>query len=69
MSQRRFVSPFFVAAVQVGLGRSDEAFGALERALEMRDGWILFVEHDPRFDALRTDARFARLVAGMRAGV
>lgn len=29
---------------------------------EMRDGWLLFLNLDPRLSALRSDARFAELV-------
>jgi hypothetical protein len=41
-SQKRYVSPFYLAVVYSGLGRMDEAFLLLDRALEQRTPWLVF---------------------------
>lgn len=64
MSRRRYVAPCGVAVVYAGLGQKDEAFEWLAKALKGRDNTLVFIEVDPRFDALRSDARFAQLVKG-----
>ncbi|MFP5245602.1 MAG: hypothetical protein ACLGH0_02825, partial [Thermoanaerobaculia bacterium] len=46
----------------LGLGRHDEALGALEASLEERNAWMWFLPIDPRYDRLREDPRFAPLV-------
>jgi TolB-like protein len=55
-----------VALVHAALRDSARALEALERAFEERDSTMVNLRHDPRFDLLRTDARYQRLVAQMR---
>jgi DNA-binding winged helix-turn-helix (wHTH) protein/tetratricopeptide (TPR) repeat protein len=64
MSRRRYVAPCGVAIVYAGLGRKDEAFEWLAKALKVRDNTLVLIEVDPRLDALRSDARFAPLIKG-----
>jgi DNA-binding winged helix-turn-helix (wHTH) protein/TolB-like protein len=65
VSRRRYVSPYGMAEDYAGLGRSDEAFEWLGKALKVRDNTLVLVGVDPRLDALRSDARFAQLVKGV----
>jgi hypothetical protein len=51
--------------VLVALGDATPALALLEQAVAQRSARTLFLRHDPRFDALRGDARFARLLDGM----
>jgi pentatricopeptide repeat protein len=63
MGTQKYVSPYNVAVVHAGLGEPDAAFAWLERAYAQRDGWLAgHVNVDPRFDPLRSDARFADLL-------
>jgi serine/threonine-protein kinase len=62
LSQNRYVSPFDFAMIYLGLGNSDTAFEWLERACKARCYELVFLQVDPRFDAVRTDVRFARLL-------
>lgn len=48
-----------LAAVHASLGEPDAAFAALDRALEMRDYWLLALDVDPLLAPLRADVRFA----------
>jgi serine/threonine-protein kinase len=58
--------PYDLALVHAALGARDDAFAALQRAFDERDSTMVNLRHDPRFDSLRTDDRFGRLVAQMR---
>jgi DNA-binding winged helix-turn-helix (wHTH) protein/TolB-like protein/Flp pilus assembly protein TadD len=65
---RRYVSPYTVAAIYTGLGDKDQAFKWLERAYEERDVWLMNLKVDPVFAKLRSDKRFQDLLtrAGLR---
>jgi TolB-like protein/Flp pilus assembly protein TadD len=62
LSKRRYVSSYRVAAIHLGLGETERAFEWLERAVEERDAWLVWLKVDPVLDALRADPRFADLV-------
>jgi len=63
LSQRRYVSPYQMAIVYLGLDDKEQAFQCLEKAYEVRSndfvGWL---KVDPRLDSLRTDPRFTALL-------
>lgn len=62
LSLTREVSPVHFATVHVALGEHDEALRWLERAVEVRSGWLVYLATEPRFDALRDDRRFRELL-------
>src|SRR5205085_898052 len=62
MSERRYVSPYALALIHGGLGQKEECFEWLERAYEIHDGWMIYITVDPRWQSLRSDARFSRIV-------
>ena len=55
-------SPHFLAALYARLGRADEAFRELERGLKERDPWLVYLNVDPFYDNIRSDARFKEVV-------
>jgi TolB-like protein/Tfp pilus assembly protein PilF len=59
---RRYVSPYFIALVHVGLGDTDEAFHWLDTACEHRSDWLVHLKIEPALDPLRSDPRFGKLV-------
>jgi len=61
-SQRRFVSPYGIALIYVGLGDKEQAFAWLNRAYDERDNWLNYLKVEPRLDPLRSDARFTDLL-------
>jgi DNA-binding winged helix-turn-helix (wHTH) protein/Flp pilus assembly protein TadD len=63
LSQRRYVSPYDIAMIHVGLGDHAEAFAALNQAAEERCHWLGYLRVEPQLDALRTDTRFADLLS------
>jgi DNA-binding winged helix-turn-helix (wHTH) protein/TolB-like protein len=58
----QFVSGYDRAAVYAALGRTDEAFAALEEGYQSRAEWIGYLKVDPQMDVLRSDPRYARLL-------
>lgn len=61
-----YVSPAFVAQVHVALGDFDRAFALLEKAREVRSVDLIWIGVRPTFAPLRSDARFAVLLASLR---
>jgi TolB-like protein len=59
LTRHRYVPASCLVPVYTALGDIDEAFAWLARACDERDGWIVYVNVDPRLDGLRSDVRFA----------
>jgi TolB-like protein/Flp pilus assembly protein TadD len=70
MSKSRFVSSYDIALIHSGLGRTEECLEWLNRAYEICDGWMIYITVDPRWQSLRSDPRFSRIVqsVGLAAG-
>ncbi|MGH9804964.1 MAG: winged helix-turn-helix domain-containing protein, partial [Candidatus Acidiferrales bacterium] len=62
LSAQRYVSPFEIALVYIGLGENEGAFEWLEKAYHERSFWLVLLEVEPKFDPLRSDLRFQDLV-------
>jgi tetratricopeptide (TPR) repeat protein len=65
LRDRRTISAGDIAAIHTLLGETDLAFEWLEKAYRDRDSRLPWVKLDPRFDALRADARFEGLLRRM----
>jgi len=63
LSTRRYVPPFDVAVVHAALGERDLAFNWLDKAYEDRHPWLVMLKVTPKVDSLRSDPRFAALLA------
>jgi tetratricopeptide (TPR) repeat protein len=66
-SPKRYISPFYLAVVYSGLGRMDEAFRLLDRALEQREPVMIYCtpyNHD--LVALRRDPRWKPFIDRLR---
>jgi serine/threonine-protein kinase len=61
----RGVVPNGLALIHTGLGEHAEAFEWLERAYQERNGWMAFLQVEPRFDPLREEPRFQDLLRRM----
>jgi serine/threonine-protein kinase len=61
----RYVSPYFMAEVQTGLGHLNEAFEWLERCYTDRAPHMIFLAVEPKLDPLRHGARFEHLLKRM----
>ena len=64
-AQTRYISPGYLAVAYVGLQDRNRAFQCLESPREHPAG-LLFIRVDSIFDPIRTDPRYARLLAELR---
>ncbi|HYR28598.1 MAG TPA: protein kinase, partial [Thermoanaerobaculia bacterium] len=64
-AQNRYISPYDIAVVHVGLGDTQQALAQLRAAVEDRSAWMVFLNVDPRLDALRSEPGFAEIVAAL----
>jgi TolB-like protein/DNA-binding winged helix-turn-helix (wHTH) protein/Tfp pilus assembly protein PilF len=60
-AKQTYIPPFAFALIYTGLGRRDEAFHWLEKALVERSHWRGWFEIIPEFHSLNNDPRFADL--------
>jgi len=64
-STQFYVSSFCAAEIYLGLGETEHAIQSLEQAYEDRARELVMLNIEPRFDPLRSDARFQSLIARM----
>ncbi|MGH9253612.1 MAG: winged helix-turn-helix domain-containing tetratricopeptide repeat protein [Vicinamibacterales bacterium] len=62
LASRRYVSRYHLALAHVGFGDLDSAFTALEQAVVDSDPALVYLAVEPRFEPLRSDARYRRLL-------
>jgi len=62
LSRSRYVTAYGVALVYAGLGDRERAFEWLDKGIEERTHWLVWLKLDPRWDGLRPDPRLAQLV-------
>ncbi len=69
-ARERYVPAYYMAAFHAGGGDREATLEWLEKALEARDNWLVFLRTDPIWDGLRDDSRFIALLAevGFRDG-
>jgi tetratricopeptide (TPR) repeat protein len=63
MSDSAYVTPYGVALVYVGINNLDKTFEWLDKAYADRAHWLVWLKLDPRWDPIRSDKRYAPLVA------
>jgi len=60
-SKHQYISPDNQALIYAGLGEKSKAIEQLQKAYDERAGQLIYLNVDPRFDSLRSDARFQDL--------
>lgn len=55
-----------IAGIYAALGKKQAALDWLEKAVRAREGALVWLQVDPRFDPLRGEARFAAVLRPMR---
>jgi TolB-like protein/DNA-binding winged helix-turn-helix (wHTH) protein len=65
LARSKYVTPYGVALVYAGLGDKNQAFAWLNKALQGRSHWLVWLDRDPRWKGIRSDPRFADLVKGV----
>ena len=61
ISAGKYVSPFLFAIIHAARGEQDLAFLYLDRAVEERCNWLIYLNVDPALDPVRADPRFEDL--------
>jgi len=69
IAKERYVPAYCIAMVHLGLGELEEAMQWLERGYEARDVHMVFLPIDAKWDPLRSDPRFVRLLERCNFGV
>ena len=62
VSREKYVPPYAMAFITLGLGDKDATFAWLERALAVHDVHLIFLTVDPKWDPLREDPRFKSIL-------
>jgi TolB-like protein/Flp pilus assembly protein TadD len=57
-SPRRYVSPYDLAIIHLGMGEFEKAILWLGYACDEHAGWMIYLTVDPRLDVIRPDPRF-----------
>jgi eukaryotic-like serine/threonine-protein kinase len=61
-SKQKYVSPYPLATVYAALGDKDRMFEWLEKVYQERSYYVVWLNIDPVFDSVRSDARFTGLL-------
>jgi serine/threonine protein kinase/tetratricopeptide (TPR) repeat protein len=61
LAKQKYVAPYFLAGIHVGLGENDRAIEYLEKSYEERSHWLIYLHIDPSMDGLRNNPRFQDL--------
>lgn len=61
-ARERYVPPYAISLIHAGLGQHESALEALEEALKAHDVHLSFLACDPKWDELRSDTRFGRIL-------
>jgi DNA-binding SARP family transcriptional activator len=62
LSRTQYVTSYAVALVHVALGQPDSAFVWLNKAVDERTHWMLWLNRERRWDPIRSDPRFRAIV-------
>jgi tetratricopeptide (TPR) repeat protein len=65
LSKQRYVSPFYIASIYVGIGQKDQAFEWFEKGYDEHDHAMETLKVDPMLDNVRSDPRFKALLKKM----
>ena len=64
-SKQRYVAPYDMAAVYIGLEEKEQALKYLEMAYVDHSCWMIWLRIDPRFDSIRGDPRYQDILRRM----
>jgi TolB-like protein/Tfp pilus assembly protein PilF len=62
LAKQKYVAPYFLAGIHIGIGENDHALEYLERAFEEKSHWLIYLHVDPSMDTLRDDPHFEDLL-------
>lgn len=62
LSREKYVAPYFLAGIHIGLKDDNRAIECLEKAHQERSHWLIYLHMDPSMDSLRYNRRFQNLL-------
>jgi len=62
LAKQKYVAPYFLAGIHIGIGENAHALEYLERAFEEKSHWLIYLHADPSMDTLRDDPHFEDLL-------
>jgi hypothetical protein len=62
LTRQKYVAPYFLAGIHIGLGENERAIEYLEKSYEEHSHWLIYLHIDPSMDGLRQDPRFQDLL-------
>jgi hypothetical protein len=62
LAKQKYVSPYFLAGIHIGLGEHHRAMEFLEQCYNERSHWLIYLHIDPGMDPLRSNPRFQDLL-------
>jgi TolB-like protein/Flp pilus assembly protein TadD len=62
LAKRRYVAPYYIAAVHLACGERQQAFRWLEKSFGERSAYMTNLMHDPALDSIRSEPEFQHLV-------
>ena len=62
VSKKRYVCPYEIGMIHLGLGEKDEAFRWLEKGYQERSICMQYTRQDPRLTSLHGDPRYEDLL-------
>jgi TolB-like protein/Tfp pilus assembly protein PilF len=65
LAKQRYVAPFDIAEIHIGLEEKEQALKCLEMAYADHSCWLTWLRVDPRFDGIRGDPRYQDLLRRM----
>lgn len=65
LSEKRYVSAFNIATIYLSLHEQEAAFNWLNKAVEEKDVWLVWLKLDPLFDAILSDERYLKLLSAI----
>ena len=62
LSKKQYVTSYALALVHAALGDKDRAFASLEKGVDERTHWLVWLKRDSRWEPIRSDPRFAEMI-------
>jgi tetratricopeptide (TPR) repeat protein len=62
ISQRKYVSPYSMLVIHLGLGPEERVFELLEQLYEEGNDWLIWLKVSPELKSIRNDPRFKNLL-------
>jgi eukaryotic-like serine/threonine-protein kinase len=62
LAKQKYVAPYFLAGIHIGLGENERAIEYLEKAYEEHSHWLIYLHLDPSMDDLRHAPNFQDLL-------